>query len=672
MIDLNGLNEAQREAVMHGEGPCLVLATAGSGKTAVLTKRAARLIDEGNSAYRILLATFTRKAADEMRSRLSAMIGEDAAARPWIGTFHSHCLRMLKITYAECHWRPFEVLPPHKAMRLAREILGPRDDKHPYALDWPTDPKAVLGQLARLKADLRDLGAIDRYSDEAGGNGNRFIEFVRAYEKLKRERLLLDFDDFLYRTHQIFLTNADILARWQDAFDWILEDEVQDTMIAQHEIVKFLAAKHRNYFAVGDVNQSCFGFRGSDPEHTVMSFKVDYPESVIIKLPINYRSGAHIVETGANLIKHNSISHLYSLDPECARENGKKPVLFLSVDEDDEAEQIAQEIIDAVLISDRDYKDIAILYRVNAQSRALEDAMVRHQIPYVVNGSCGFYDRREVKDLLAYLQLASSPESPAGNEALARVINIPTNWFAVFGTPKTTHFLGNGFINSLDAVASRRSLSHFEALKYGDWKSWQDAGIGDFKDFVATVRAAGPTPLAMLMKARKIGYDEFVTREEGTSDENNDGTKFELMDSLLHVAREFENVPAFLDFVTQQRSRAKALAKGQDAVQLLTLHRAKGLEWPLVFMCGVSQGLLPHRRSIQWLDPDFKTRMLPKSIEEERRLCYVGVTRAKDELRISTLQEYLMQPLQRSPFLIEMGFPEPVMEGKEHGLVQVV
>jgi DNA helicase-2/ATP-dependent DNA helicase PcrA len=661
-IDLKGLNDRQTEAVLHDEGPCLVLAGAGSGKTRVLTVRAARLIDEGVRPERILLATFTKKAAEEMRKRLSVVVGEDLAKAVWIGTFHSHCLRILKITCAELGYRPFEILPPGKAVRLARDILAEPDDKHPYGMNWATDPKLALSRVSRAKADLVDLFTAERYFREhmdLGDNLDNQIEFWRRYEQAKSDKDLLDFDDLLMRTYNILSTNEAALSRWQQAFDFILEDEVQDTMIAQHEIVKLLAARHRNYFCVGDVNQSCYGFRGSDPDHTVMSFRRDYPEGSIIKMPVNYRSQAEIVTCGARLIRHNAVSSAYTLDPESNRGAGGSPILFVPVSEDDEADQIAKMVLDKVL-EGHSYRDIAALYRVNAQSRALEDAMVRHNVPYVVYGTCGFYDRHEIKDALAYLQLAHNPNCEAGDDALSRVINIPTKWFRMGFEKKTTHFLGKKFIAELETLARRNRCSMYEALDLGNWIRWQGDSIADFKDFVESVRSAGDAPSAMLHEARETGYDAHLAREQGAEDNDNDGTLFDNLDELVYAASKYANACAFLDFVTQQRSRAKGLGKDQDAVQLLTLHRSKGLEWPVVYLCGVSLGLLPHRRSVEYYDPEYKQHIIPQSIEEERRLCYVGVTRAMDELYISALLQYQEADLRVSPFISDMGFETPV------------
>ncbi len=663
MIDLSALNDMQKEAVLHGDGPCLVLATAGSGKTRVLTMRAARLIAEGTRPERILLATFTKKAAEEMRTRLQGMVGEESAQPVWIGTFHSHCLRILRLTHYELGWSSFEVLPPHKALRLARDILAPADDKHPYGMDWQTDSKWALGHISRAKADLVDLDQAERWFRERIGlaeHVDNLVDFWRRYEGAKAEATpqLFDFDDLLVKVWKLFGSLPGVLARWQEAFDYILEDEVQDTMVAQHEIVTALAAGHRNYFAVGDVNQSVYGFRGSNPDHTVMSFQRVYPNGRIIKLPINYRSQSEIVAAGCRLIRHNNVSAAYTLDPESHRGAGDPPEVFVSFDEDAEADRIAREACEHIL-DGRHYKDIAVLYRVNAQSRALEDAMVAHQVPYIMHGSCGFYDRREVKDILAYIQLAHDPDCDAGNEAIHRVANIATNWFYMGHVKKTSHYLGKVFLDQLEALARRSGCSMWKALDRGDWKRWQVEAIEDLKDFVEAVRLGAPDPGVMVAKAREAGYDAYLAREEGAEDEDNDGTRFDNLDELASAAAKFENPAAFLAFITKQRSQAKSLGRDQDAVQLLTLHRAKGLEWPVVYLAGVSMGLLPHKRSVQYFDPETKRHIIPESLEEERRLAYVGVTRAMDDLRISALLEYQDASLRWSPFLDEMGYPAP-------------
>lgn len=666
MIDLSSLNDQQREAALHGTGACLVLATAGSGKTRVLTMRAARLIEEDVSPCRILLATFTKKASEEMRSRLARLVGDYQAQAVWVGTFHSHCLRILRITHGELGEQPFEVLPPGRAIWLAKDILGPADSKHPYGMDWETDPRGPLGYISRAKADLVDVDRAEWYFREKtdlGPNLGLYVDFWHRYELAKKDAHLLDFDDFLLHTYRMFRDNKEALRRWQSSFDYILEDEVQDTMIAQHEIIRMLASGHGNYFAVGDINQSIYGFRGSDPDHTVMSFLRDYDGGKIIKLPINYRSQSAIVERGCRLIRHNSVSQAYTLDPKSHRSEGIDPTVFVSENEDAEAAHIASGIAEN-LLDGYDYKQIAILYRVNAQSRALEDAMILHEIPYVVHGSAGFYNRKEVRECLSYLQLAQNPRVEASNDALRVVINIPSTWFGGY-EKKASHFLGRSFITTLERTAQRNGCCLFDALDRGAWKEWQWNAIEDFKEIVDSVRAAGPRPKDMLESVRECCYDAHLARESGEDDESGaDGTRSEVLDELVSASEKFENAAAFLDFVTQQQSKAKKLAKDQDAVQLLTIHRSKGLEWPVVYLCGLSMGLLPHERSVQWFDPEYKKHIIPESIEEERRLCYVAVTRAMDELRMSALITYHHNNLSASPFLSEMGYPVPAEYSK--------
>ncbi len=281
------------------------------------------------------------------------------------------------------------------------------------------------------------------------------------------------------------------------------------------------------------------------------------------------------------------------------------------------------------------------------------------QIPYIVFGSCGFYSRKEIQDALAYLQLAHNPTCDAGDEALKRVVNIPTIWFRLGAERKFTHYLGKAFMEKLNSIARQNRCSLWEALSRGLFESYQQTGIEDFMEMIRSIRHAGPNPADMIRRAREVGYDAYLAREDGEDDSNNEGTRFDNLDELIVSAAHFDNSRAFLDFVTSQQSRAKTLGKYQNAVQLLTIHRSKGLEWPIVWLCGVSLGLLPHQRSIEWYDPETKRHIRPESIEEERRLCYVGATRARDELYISALLTYGMRDLAPSPFLQEMGFEIP-------------
>lgn len=668
MIDLSCLDPQQREAVLHRDGPCLVLASAGSGKTRVITCRAAHLVDQGVIPERILLATFTRKAAEEMQARMAVLIGEELAGRVPVRTFHGHCLRMLKISCAEIDQPPFDVLAPGQAIRFARDILAPADAKHLYGMDWKTDPKFVLSRISRTKVDLVDVDGAERWfreNTELDDSVDRLVDFWKRYELAKAEAKprLLDFDDFLLRFYQLCKSDGRALERWQNAYEYILEDEVQDTNIAQHEIVKLLAAEHRNYFAVGDVNQSCYGFRGSAPEVTTLSFQQTYPDGRIIKLPTNYRSKSTIVDMGARLIRNNELISAYALDPKSFRsDGGPPPAIFVSTDEDSEAEAVAR-AINELVDQGHYHRDIAVLYRVNAQSRALEDAMVRRDIPYHVWGSSGFYGRREVRHILAYLQLAHNPNCEAGDEALGACINIASSWFRRGVEHIATHFLGKKFVEEVATLAHRRGCSMWQALDAGSWKSWQWESIDDFREIVEVTKRAGPTPTEMIKAAREAAYDDYLAREEGNADDENDGTRAENLDQLVQAAGQYDNAGAFLDFVTQQQSRAKQLAKNADAIQLSTLHRAKGLEWPVVWLCGVSLGLLPHKRSVEYFD-DQRRRIVPESIQEERRLCYVGITRARDELRISALLRYQGDALEASPFLGEMGFEVPPQFGQ--------
>jgi len=288
-----------------------------------------------------------------------------------------------------------------------------------------------------------------------------------------------------------------------------------------------------------------------------------------------------------------------------------------------------------------------------------------HQIPYIVFGSCGFYGRKEVQDILAYLRLAHDPKSEAGDAALRRIGNIASIWFQMGGEAKTTHYLGKQFWAKVDAVARQNRCSMWEALDIGYFENYQRLAVVDLQEMVSAIRLAGPDPGAMIAKARGVGYDAYLVREQGESEnpddggDGNDGTRFENLDELAATAAKHGNVAAFLDFITGQLSKAKKASKDDDVVHLLTMHRAKGLEWPVVWLCGVSLGLLPHHRSVDYYHPETKRHIKPQSIEEERRLCYVGVTRARDELHISSLLEYSAKPLQASPFLTEMGFKLP-------------
>ncbi len=662
-IDLSGLNSDQRLAVLHNEGPALVLAGAGSGKTRCLTLRTARLIEERIARpSELLVCTFTRKAAGELKDRLATMLGERLLEDLAVGTFHSVCLTILRAELKDLKpkYRFFEILA--EPLPLAKRILAKQDgyNQYPAGMDWDIEPKAVISLVSKLKNACIEHGngaAVEKWILDNTGlerwQVSRFQQYYSRYEACKERGLTskgvpqLDYDDLLLWTWRILRDNKDVLARYQARWRFVLVDELQDNNLLQHEITTMLCAGHKNFYGVGDVSQSIYAFRGARPDATILSFLTNYPNGRIIKLAKNYRSTSTIIGLGNSLIQHNDLDEQYRLLMGPVKDRGVPACVLTSDDADHEASQIL-ECIEEQRKFGAEWGDYACLYRTNAQSRALEDAFLRSKTPYVIYGTTSFYGRREIKDLLAYVQIVADPNGYEGEEAVKRVFNIPSKWFA-----KQTHFFGKAFITEIEAEARRRGSSFYEALMNGYWKPYQRSGVDDFVDLVQRLKEC-LTPAEVIRQARALAYDDWLRREEGiTAEDEADNSRLENLNELVIAAYRFKTCSEMLDFVRQQQATAKQEIK--DAVQCMTIHRSKGLEFPVVFVYGCSDGLLPHKRA--------------ESIEEERRLCYVAVTRAMEQVYLSYLREWQGKDLEISPFVSEMGLrPEVVLPEQAEAL----
>lgn len=639
-MDLNGLNPAQKEAVLHGDGPCCVVAGAGSGKTRVLTDRIGRMIEDGIPANNILAVTFTRKAAAEMQERLFALVGA-TAEDVHMGTFHSICYRILREEWRSRGVAPYELVQESWQKRMIRKILAPPGKDNPYGLNWDLD---VSHALAWISWQKNNLITPDNENLQRTVTPEKHRQLYRLYEELKERERKLDFDDMLLWCYQM-LKNPAIRERWANHFKYILVDEYQDTNVAQNAILKQLAYPLNNVFVVGDARQAIYEWRCARPEF-ILTFEQEWPGAKIIILDINYRSSTNIVQFSNRLIQKAAIEY-----PGICRANrgiADDPILMHAEDEDEEAQQIAEEIKtlvtgqnngetiprDRIGIYPWKYGDIAILYRTNAQARALEDALIRSQIPYVVYGAVSFYQRKEVKDILAYLRIVVDPND---TEAIARVINVPSR------------FLGKAFFQKAQEYAYKNGIPLLQALgECPEASQWRYRQVKDFLWCVDTLQKESQfrAPADMVMRARNItGYDAWLLEEEGT-EEGNDTDRLENLNALANAAMRFSSLKEFLTYAEQVSSR-NVEENGGDKVALITIHKAKGLEFPVVFVAGLSNGLLPHRKAIQYLDGE----IIPESIEEERRLCYVAMTRAKDRLYLSSIESYLGKPLEQSIFL---------------------
>jgi DNA helicase-2/ATP-dependent DNA helicase PcrA len=605
---LADLNPPQREAVAHPGGPLLILAGAGSGKTRVLAYRVAHLLRERQvPPGRILAVTFTNKAANEMRERVDRLLGGGITRAMWIGTFHHICSRILRRSGDRIGIdRNFVIYDDDDQRSVLRRVLrdlGLDDRRFP--------PGVMLAFIDKAKNEALDHLA---YAQQASGFYEEIVARVyRAYQTALREANALDFDDLLLGALQLFDEAPDVLAEYQERFQHVLVDEYQDTNHAQYLIVKRLADKHRNLCVVGDDDQSIYRWRGADIRN-ILDFERDYPDVTVIKLEQNYRSTKSILAAAGGVIAHNPHRHakrLWTANPP-----GDLLSFYEAYDGHDEARMIADEI--RRLRDGLRYRDMVVLYRTNAQSRLFEEQFLRVGIPYTIVGGVRFYERKEVRDLIAYLRLALNPGDDA---SFSRVINVPRRG------------IGDISLQRLAAFAQRQGLGLLEALARPEGtaelpKAAQRAA-GDFvglmerlRDRVLRVRATDLLEGAIV----ETGYQQML-EAEGTDEAYG---RLENLRELVTVAQEFENTTGetTLEAFLQHLALVTDLDTWQqdvDRTTLMTLHSAKGLEFAVVFLAGLEEGLFPHARSLEE----------EGGLEEERRLCYVGMTRAKQRLYIS-------------------------------------
>jgi DNA helicase-2/ATP-dependent DNA helicase PcrA len=618
---LDGLNPAQSEAVQAIEGPVLVLAGPGSGKTRVLTHRIAYLTRTcGISPYQIFAVTFTNKAAKEMTARLHQLIGE-SAQKLTIGTFHAICARILRREAAFLGMGSnFIIYDDDDQQRLMNQVLKELNlDTKMYR------PSAIKSAISRAKNDLITAAAYrpPTYWHEAVARA-----FVR-YEELKAEANALDFDDLLVKTEELFRVHEAVRERYQKRYLFILVDEFQDTNKAQYDLIQHLAAARRNVFVVGDEDQSIYSWRGADFRN-VLRFRADYPDAKVFLLEQNYRSTQVILDAARAVIAHNTQRTNKKLWTE--NEGGAPIQLVEAYDEHDEAERVVNEIQRLIEQGDCRAGECAVMYRTNAQSRALEDAFVRHQLPYKLVGGTRFYQRREVKDVLCYLRVIYNPDDEV---SLTRIINVPTRGIGDKALAQLQSWAG-----SLGLSLGRALLHLAEVVRVeGDLKSVPFtgraaktlAGVGEMFAQLAAVKTQGTLSELLGATLDKTAYLAFLKdgTEEGEDRINNVRELYSVTENYRDVALETA-LPAFLEEVALVAD-VDELDAQVEAVTLLTLHTAKGLEYEAVFIIGMEEGLAPHSRSLD--DPD--------AMEEERRLCYVGVTRAKRHL-------YLLRAFRRT------------------------
>lgn len=604
------LNDRQCEAVKHTEGPLLITAGAGSGKTKVLTCRIAHLLELGVAPYRILAITFTNKAAKEMKERVTNLVGAQADSI-WLSTFHSFCAKLLRFEVDGFHGytRNFTIYDSSDQLVLVKDCLKKLnlDDKQFM-------PRSVLGTISSAKNVLMDAKA---FAAKASDFYEQKVADVYAlYQEKLRENNAVDFDDLLFLAVRLLQEKDDVREKYQSRFQYILVDEYQDTNHAQYALTKILAARWRNICVVGDADQSIYAWRGADIRN-IIDFTRDYPDAASIKLEQNYRSTKTILHAANAVIDNNESRPKKTLWTE--NPAGNKIIHYQAQTEHDEADYIAGVIYNRHEISHEPYGDMAILFRTNAQSRVLEEKLMRYAIPYTMVGGTKFYDRKEIKDVLAYLRLLYNPEDSL---SLTRIINVPKR------------NIGATTMEHVAAYAEEQGISLFEALSSTDEIPVTKRARTSLENFAAMIfdllnDIEGKDVLSLIETViKQTGYGDMLDKEaehdpQGESRKENVG-------EFLSVAKDYMdsnpdgNLQDFLENVALV-SDVDDFESSDSKVTLMTLHAAKGLEFPVVFLTGLDEGLFPHSRTL--LDPS--------QVEEERRLAYVGITRAERQLYVT-------------------------------------
>lgn len=625
------LNPAQADAVETTSGPLLILAGAGSGKTKTLTHRIAYLIaHERVWPNEILAVTFTNKAAREMRERLGSLLQQDGSVRnfmPWMGTFHGICVRLLRIDGDKIGIAPnYVIYDEDDRQGLIKQAM-----KKLQITDKQIKSRAVSSAISNAKNELLT-------PDEFAATANypfqkEVAKIYTLYEKMRIEAGALDFDDLLIETVRLFREHDDVRAKWRSHFKHVLIDEYQDTNAAQYAIVKSLVGVDRNICVVGDDWQSIYSWRGADFTN-ILNFERDFPGAKIVKLEQNYRSTGAILEAAHNVITKNTQrtdKKLWTAEPVGA------PVQVHGLyDESEEAFSVTSRISAQVAIGARDYGDFAVLYRTNSQSYTLERSLLQQHIPYQIIGGVRFYDRKEIKDIIAYLRLLYQPND---RMSFSRIVNVPIRGI---GATSLEKFLTWQADNGMDIIASLVNVEQTSSITARARMAL--AGLGEtLRTLQAKMQTeASPSELIELLIS-KTGYRDYILDGTPQAEEREAN-----LGSLISDAKSFATLPDFLEEVALMSS--VDTGSNKQKVTLMTIHAAKGLEFPVVFMVGMEEGILPHSRVYE---------AGPSELEEERRLCYVGMTRAREELHL-TYAHSRLQFGQRgynaaSRFLTDMG-----------------
>ncbi|MEG2765479.1 MAG: DNA helicase PcrA [Acidaminococcaceae bacterium] len=606
---LKNLNPEQQKAVQHTQGPMLILAGAGSGKTKALTCRIAWLLQQGVAPYKILAITFTNKAAAEMRARVDKLVGA-AAKDVWLYTFHAFCARFLRfeIEHLGGYNSHFAIYDTSDTKNVLKEVLKELnlDEKH-YPL------AAIINNISTAKNQMLDASAYQKAAQDF--YTQKIAEIYLGYEKKLLQNNALDFDDLLLLTIKLLQQNQDVRARYQERFQYVLVDEYQDTNHVQYLLAKILCEKHQNLCVVGDIDQSIYGWRGADIQN-ILDFEKDYPTAKIVKLEQNYRSTQVILDAANAVIEHNTARKPKNLWTD--NSSGTPITYYQAVDERGEARFVVEQMLELQAKENCALGDMAILYRTNPQSRIFEEMLIKSGIPYTMVGGQKFYERKEVKDILAYLRVVFNPNDTL---SMMRIINVPRRG------------IGDATIAKLQTYATANDKTLFEVVS----NSALVAGLSSrfvtkLEDLAATIFAlmemSATLPIETIIQEvmTRTGYLEELENEKTPQAQG----RIDNLQEMVSVAKEFSDVEEestlenFLGHVALVADIDDAKL-GEAAVTLMTLHASKGLEFPTVFLVGVEEGMFPHQRTL----------MDENQIEEERRLCYVGITRAKERLYLS-------------------------------------
>ncbi|MFS0785868.1 DNA helicase PcrA [Shouchella sp. 1P09AA] len=612
---LEGLNPEQRKAVVHTDGPLLLMAGAGSGKTRVLTHRISYLLRHNQTPpWAVLALTFTNKAAREMKDRVAQLVGP-IAEDIWISTFHSMCVRILRRDIDRIGYsRNFSILDSGDQLSVIKQILKAQNiDSKKF------DPKAILGIISSAKNELKSAKAFAKTAE--GMFDQVAADVYMEFEKRLKVNNALDFDDLIMKTIELFSDVPEVLEFYQRKFQYIHVDEYQDTNKAQYKLIKLMGDRLQNICVVGDSDQSIYKWRGADIQN-ILSFEKDYPDATVIMLEQNYRSTKTILQAANQVIGNNGNRKPKNLWTE--NDQGEKIAVYEAASEHAEAQFVVEKIKEtAAKDSSFSYSDVAVLYRTNAQSRIIEEFFVKSNLEYNIVGGTKFYDRKEIKDVLAYLRLVSNPEDDI---SLARIVNVPKR-----GIGATT-------VDKIAAYATQNGLSMYRALSEIDHigvTARAKTKLVEFRDQVSNwVQQQDYLSVTELVEEllEKVGYREMLKAEQSIEAQS----RLENIDEFISVTQEFEKRSEEKDLVSFLTDLALVADIDQldddqaeapkDAITLMTLHSAKGLEFPYVFLIGMEEGIFPHNRSL--FDDD--------EMEEERRLAYVGITRAEKELYLTS------------------------------------